>query len=127
MTDHHAVGRKSRNKGKRGELEFARLCISHGYDAHRTAQVMGKTQEAADVTGLPQIHIEVKRTEAFHLWDALAQSKHDSKPGEIPIVAHRRNDCPWVIVMDANDWFTLYDAYNQLCEPVKRSVTDSAE
>lgn len=107
------MGRMSRNKGKAGEREFAALCRAEGYEAQRTAQNRGKTGDAGDVEGLPGIHVEVKRVEAFALWDALAQSKRDAaadKRGGLPIVAHRRNNCPWVIVMDARDWFTLYRA-----------------
>ena len=32
------MGLYSRNKGKVGEREWARLCREQGYDAHRTAQ-----------------------------------------------------------------------------------------
>ena len=107
------MGRMSRNKGKTGEREFAALCRAEGYEAQRTAQNRGKTGDAGDVEGLPGIHIEVKRTERFYLWDSLAQSRRDAaadKRGGLPIVAHRCNNCPWVIVMDARDWFTLYRA-----------------
>ena len=107
------MGRMSRNKGKAGESEFAALCRSEGYEAQRTAQNRGKTGEAGDVEGLPLIHAEVKRVETLRLWDALAQSQRDAaadKRGGLPIVAHRRNNCPWVIIMEAHDWFTLYRA-----------------
>lgn len=103
------MGMMSRRKGASGEREFAALCRQQGYDkAARTAQHCGKNGGQPDVVGLPGIHIEVKRTEHFHLYDALAQAQRDRKPDRIPIVAHRRNDCPWVICMDANDFFTLY-------------------
>ena len=107
------MGRMSRNKGKAGEREFAALCRSEGYEAQRTAQNRGKTGEAGDVEGLQGIHVEVKRTESLRLWEALAQSQRDAaadKRGGLPIVAHRRNNCPWVVIMDAHDWFTLYRA-----------------
>ena len=95
----------SRDKGKRGEREFASFCREQGYDCRRGQQFSGI--EGEDVVGLPGIHIEVKRTEKFSLYDALSQSKRDSQ-GNIPIVAHRRNDCRWVVVMDADDWFKLF-------------------
>lgn len=102
-------GMKSRRKGATGEREFASLCRKHGYDkAVRTAQHCGKNGGQPDVVGLPGIHIEVKRTEHLHLYDALAQAQRDRKPDNIPIVAHRRNDCPWVVIMDANDFFAIY-------------------
>lgn len=104
-------GKKSRDKGKRGELEFAALCREHGFDCHRTAQYCGKTGQAADVKGLPGIHAEVKRCETLKVWDFMLQAERDSNPGEIPIVAWRRNNHRWLIIMEANDWFKLYSEY----------------
>lgn len=102
-------GKFSRDKGKRGEREFAALCREYGYsDAHRTAQHMGKDGGEADVKGLPGVHVEVKRTEALRLWDALAQAKRDAAPGELPIVAHRPNNSPWIVIMDASVFFDFY-------------------
>lgn len=95
----------SRDKGKRGEREFASVCREQGYDCRRGQQFNGL--EGEDVVGLPGIHIEVKRTEKISLYDALSQAKRDSQ-GNIPIVAHRRNNYPWVIVMGVNDFFTIY-------------------
>lgn len=102
------MGKTSREKGKRGEREFAALCCAHGYEARRTAQFCGKTGDAADVVGLPRLHVEVKRTEALRLYDALDQAKRDAKAGLLPIVAHRKNNHRWVIVMDADDFFEIY-------------------
>ena len=96
----------SKSKGKRGEREFARLCRDNGYDARRGQQYSGI--EGEDVVGLPGIHIEVKRVERLNLYDAMSQSKGDSKDGEIPIVAHRKNNCNWLITMNADDFFKIY-------------------
>lgn len=97
----------SKDKGARGEREFAGLCRANGYDARRGQQYCGANGDA-DVIGLPCIHIEVKRTERLRLGDAVDQSCRDAKQGEIPIVAHRRSDCPWLITMKADDWFEIY-------------------
>ncbi len=99
----------SRDKGKRGEREFSKVCKEQGYDCRRGQQFSGI--EGEDVVGLPGIHIEVKRTEKFSLYDALSQAKRDSQ-GKLPIVAHRKNNCEWVVVMSAADWFTLYREYH---------------
>ena len=53
----------SKQKGKRGELEWASYCRGQGYDCRRTAQYCGNTGDASDVVGLPGIHQEVKRVE----------------------------------------------------------------
>lgn len=101
------MGKLSKDKGKRGEREFAAFCGKHGYEARRTAQYCGKTEESADVVGLPGMHVEVKRTEALRLYDALDQARRDAKEG-IPMVAHRKNNHRWVVILDADDFFTIY-------------------
>ena len=98
----------SKRKGKIGELEFSRLCREQGYDCRRTAQYCGNTGEAADVTGLPGIHVEVKRVERLNVSEAMGQAVRDARPGKIPIVAHRRNHEPWLATMRLEDWFELY-------------------
>lgn len=98
----------SKRKGKTGELEFSRLCREQGYHCRRTAQYCGNTGDAADVTGLPGIHVEVKRVERLNISEAMGQAIRDARPGEIPIVAHRRDRHPWLVTMRLEDWFELY-------------------
>ena len=98
----------SKQKGKRGELEWASFCREQGYDARRTAQYCGKTGDASDVVGLPGIHQEVKRVERLDLSGAMDQARRDAPPGTIPIVAHRRSRERWLVTMDAEEWFELY-------------------
>lgn len=98
----------SKQKGARGEREFASLCRSEGYDARRGQQYSGV--EGDDVVGLPFIHVEVKRVQRLNIDDAMLQSIRDSND-EIPIVAHRKNNCDWLITMRAEDWFRLYRYY----------------
>ena len=105
------MGKASRDKGKRGEREWARLCREQGYDGKRTAQYRGNTGDAGDVEGLPGIHIEVKRTEALRPWDYMTQAVHDAArngEGNLPIVAWRKNNNPWLVIMKAEDWFQLF-------------------
>lgn len=104
-------GKRSRDKGKRGEREWAAVCREHGYDCRRTAQFRGNTGAAGDVEGLPGIHIEVKRTEALRPWDYMTQAMHDAAEGgkgDLPIVAWKKNDHDWLVFMRAEDWFRLY-------------------
>ena len=97
----------SRDKGCRGERELANKLKEYGYDCRRGQQFSGANGDA-DVVGLDGVHIEVKRTERLSLYDALAQSKHDARGGEMPVVVHRRNHCEWVVIQPLSDWIELY-------------------
>lgn len=101
------MGKTSRDKGKVGEREVARLLRAEGFDAHRGVQYHGGP-ESPDVVGLPGIHIEVKRTEKLRMWDALSQSKSDAAEDEMPVVVHRKNNCEWVVIQPLKDWLNLY-------------------
>lgn len=97
----------SRQKGKRGELEVAKLLRDYGYDCRRGQQYCGANGDA-DVVGLPGIHIEVKRKEKLNLYEALDQAKRDAKPGEKPVVLHRKNNCEWVAILRVPDLLDMY-------------------
>lgn len=100
-------GKYSRNKGKSGERELAAKLREYGFEARRGQQYCGANGDA-DVIGLEGIHIEVKRTERPRLYDAIAQSRHDAKEGEVPIVVTRRNNCNWIVCMELEDFLKLY-------------------
>lgn len=101
------MGKMSREKGKRGELEIAHLLREHGYEGSRGQQRKGGP-DSPDVKGLPGIHIEVKRTEKLNLYEAMAQSRRDSGPEDIPVVIHRRNNRGWIVAMGFEDFMKLY-------------------
>lgn len=100
----------SREKGAKGEREFASLCRDKGFlKVRRTQQYCGNTGEAADVVGLPGVHAEVKRVENLNIYNAIEQAKRDSKKsGRVPVVFHRKNYREWLVTMTADDWFNLY-------------------
>ncbi len=107
----------SNRKGKIGELEFAKLCRDNGYkDCRRGQQYNGL--EGEDVVGLPNVHIEVKRTQSLRLYDAMDQAIRDSGD-KLPIVAHRKNNCDWVVIMPAEAWFEMYREYEAGMEDIK--------
>lgn len=66
--------------------------------------------EVPDLTGLPGIHIEVKRVEKLNVVEAMEQSIRDSERMEdgIPALFHRRNRKPWLVTMRLEDWISLY-------------------
>jgi len=104
----------SRDKGKRGEREFASLLRENGFHARRGQQFSGG-EDSPDVVcpALPWLHVEVKRVQNLNLTDACAQAQVDCARGapagvQKPwIVAHRRNHAPWLITMKAETFFQL--------------------
>lgn len=120
-------GINSRQKGKRGELEAARVLRAYGYDARRGQQYSG-ADGTADVEGLPGLHIEVKRREKLNIDKALEQAARDCFAGELgrgrkllPVVLHRSNDdrreggtrgC-WKATMLLKDFMEIYMAWEK--------------
>lgn len=104
----------SRNKGKRGEREFAALLRENGFLARRGQQFSG-SPESPDVVceALAWLHVEVKRVQNLNLTDACVQAEGDCGRGAPAgqkkpwIVAHRRNHAPWLITMRAEFFFEL--------------------
>ena len=98
----------SRQKGARGERELAKKLREYGYETRRGQQYCGANGDA-DVVGLPGIHIECKRVEHLNLYDAMSQSRHDAREGEVPVVMHRKDNCEWLVTMRLDDFMELYD------------------
>ena len=103
------MGRKSQHKGRAGELELSRILRGYGYQVEPGQAVSyGATP---DVTGLPGIHIEVKRCEQVRLSEWMAQAERDSKRFRdgLPAVFHRRSREGWRVTMNLADFMRLYD------------------
>lgn len=99
----------SKQKGARFERLLASKLREYGYDTRRTAQYCGNTGDAADVIGLPNIHIEAKHQERMQLYDWMEQAKRDAKNGLLPAVFHKRNNAPILVTMEFDDWMKLYE------------------
>lgn len=102
------IGRMSQRKGRAGERELAALLRKHGYDVQAAEPLNYGT--IPDLTGLPGVHIECKRTEQLRLSEWMAQAQRDSekfKDGR-PAVFFRRSRSPWMVCMELGDWMELY-------------------
>lgn len=100
--------KNSRAKGKRGELEFARVLQNAGYHARRGQQFKGGAGSPDVICDeLSGYHFEVKRTQAGNPYKWLAQAINDAGPGKTPIVAHRRNGDKWIAVLAMDDLLEL--------------------
>lgn len=114
--------KNSKQKGSRFERYIAQLFREYGYkDARRTAQYCGNTGDAADLTGIPYLHLECKHQEQFRIYDWMAQAVHDSqKSGDIPTVVFKKNNHEVLVALRFEDFMKLYAEY-------EASVSDSGD
>lgn len=95
-------------KGRRAERELAALLREHGFDVQAAEPLNYGT--IPDLTGLPGVHIECKRTEQLRLSEWMEQATRDAtkfKDGW-PTIFHRKSRSGWVVVMRLEDWAELY-------------------
>lgn len=102
-------GRTSQRKGRAGELELAKILQTYGYDVQPGQAVSYGAMP--DLTGLPHVHIECKRSERLNIHAAMAQAVRDADHFQdgAPTVFHRRNRMGWLVTMRIDDWIGLYD------------------
>ena len=102
------IGKASKQKGARFELEISHYLKDHGYpNAHRTAQHCGKTGDAGDVEGVEGLHIECKHVEKLNLYAAYHQAVRDNDAngnGNIPVVIHKRNREETLVTLSLDDF-----------------------
>lgn len=106
----------SRQKGAVGERELANYLKGRGVEARRGQQFSGGNDSPDVVVPWPDVHLEVKRTERFKLYDAIDQARRDSSgTGKVPLVVHRCNDdrrkqsCrgEWLVVISLDDFLAM--------------------
>lgn len=111
------IGKSSKARGKRAELDLAHKLQEFGFEARRTAQYCGKAG-TSDVIGVPGVHCECKAVQRLNIWEALDQSKRDSQAdgnGDIPAVFFKRNRSGWYVALPLSDFIRLY-ASSDLCK-----------
>ena len=92
-------GSRSRNKGKRGELEFCHALESLGIQARRSQQFCGADGTADVLSSLEGVHWEVKRYSRISAVRFLEQAEADSLPNDVPVVAMREDRGEWVVML----------------------------
>lgn len=113
------MGRASREKGKRGERECAsELASALGIAARRGVQFHGGPDSPDVVIDAP-IHVEAKRVESLQLYPALEQATADAPAGKVPIVWHRRNNKPSVVIVQTDRLVELARAVVAALEPAR--------
>ena len=74
-----------------------------GVTARRGQQFQGSPDSPDVVTDIPNVHIECKRSERLRLYEALDQAVGDAGTEKIPVVCHRQNSKPWIVVVRLDD------------------------
>ena len=98
------MGSRSLQKGKRGEREAAaEIGRLFRVEARRGRQFSGDPTAPDIRTAIPKVHFEVKRVEAFRLYQALRQAISDAGGENVPVVLHRPNGEPWVAIVRLDD------------------------
>ena len=105
------MGRKSRDKGKRGEREAATVLnqMLPGCNARRGVQFQGGTESPDVKHDIAGIQFEVKRAERLSPYAALEQAAGDCGALDKPVVLHRRNGKEWIAVMYLDDLVDVAD------------------
>lgn len=104
------IGKASKARGKRAELDLAHKLQEFGFEARRTAQYCGKAG-TSDVIGVPGVHCECKAVQRLNIWEALDQSKRDTEAedsGDIPAMFFKRNRSGWYVALPLVDFVRLY-------------------
>ena len=132
--DRAKLGKYSKEKGKRGEREVAKILRSYGFDARRTAQYCGKTGDASDVVGIDGFHIEVKFVEKLNIWNAVKQAERDADAEFVnhdtvkkPVVIYRKTQEDWHCILGIDDFVELVQAYLILKEIEKQAMKNHLE
>lgn len=104
-------GKGRRSKGAAGEREVFALLngkLKREVFKRNISQARGG---GCDSDNNPIVAIEVKRQQQLQLSAWLEQAKQQAKPGQIPVLAYRRNREPWqfLIIADASTFADLYE------------------
>jgi hypothetical protein len=70
------------------------------------------------------LHVEAKRTERLELYAALDQATSDAPRGTVPIVWHRRNLKPSVVVVETARLVDLARAVLEALDPARLAAGD---
>ncbi len=116
------MGAKSQRKGRAAELELARILKAYGYNVEPGRAL--SYGEVPDLSGLPGVHIECKRSETLRMSDWMDQAQRDAEKFQdgAPAVFFRRSRSPWVVCMRLDDWIEIY--MDRGCHRQKSTETD---
>ena len=105
MSDFKKQGKRSRDKGKRRELELVHILNDQGFNVRRGYVF----QHEPDIVGLEGFHVEVKGVESLNVRKALNQSIEDAEKRRdgIPVVAWKKSNEPWTVTLLLDDFLKI--------------------
>lgn len=109
------MGKRSRDKGKRGEREAAEAVRLHlGFtETRRAAQANGSY--SADLISDKRLHFEVKRLARVPATDFMHQAVEDADPKQIPLVLFREDHEPdWILMVRLQDAKALSEVLSKV-------------
>lgn len=102
------IGKASRAKGNRGELELAHILDNWfmQYSINRTPN-SGGLWIPGDLNGVDWMHIECKRQETITMGAWIEQASEDCPRGQLPVIMYRKNHMRWRADMDLEDFLSI--------------------
>lgn len=99
----------SKRKGNAGERELLAVLSKHGAAQRNDQRYIGGVDnpDLSFQIGGRRYHVECKRAERFNAYAAMEQAEHDANSHAVPVVAHRRNHKPWLVVMNLDDFLKI--------------------
>lgn len=99
-------GRRSRNKGARGEREIVQKLAEHGIKSYRTPNSGGLAIKS-DIQGWGDFSPEVKFQETSSIWAWWEQACNSASAHQTPLVIFRRSRSEWLVTMSFDDFLGL--------------------
>lgn len=96
----------SKRKGNAGERELLSI-LSEAGKAERNDQRYIGGKDNPDISfrhNGKKYHVECKRCEKLSLYEAMEQAVRDANGHATPVVMHRRNKKPWLVVLRLSDF-----------------------
>ena len=107
------MGKKSREKGKRGEREAAEWWRSNlGTQGVRRNQQFKGGGDSADIHGTLKFHAEIKRGKRTpNVYQAVDQCTNDCPANKFPLVQLRKDREQWLFVMPEETFIHVMNRY----------------
>src|SRR5688572_9944221 len=98
------MGKFSREKGKRGEREFAILArLELGAEVVRNLMQSREGGAGGDILGVQNFAVEVKRAAVSKVAQWWEQTKLQCGEGQLPALAYKLDRLPWIVRLRAGD------------------------